>query len=235
MAKYATQLYSELEVETSVATGWVKTGALGVCQTEDRRREWLRASARARAYGIDMYEISLKEAEDLCPMMSTEGLVSAFYLPEDGQTDPVNTTQALAKGARMQGVTILEDVAANGVLKNRGRVSGVRTEHGDIEAEYLVNCAGMWARQFGALAGVNIPLQAAEHYYLVTEPIEGLPPGMPVLEDPSRHTYIREEVGGLMVGLFEPVCAPWMVEGIPQDFSFVFVEYRRRFTAAARG
>ena len=106
LAKYATHLYAELEAETSVATGWVKTGAIGVCQTEDRRREWLRGAARARAYGIDMHEISLQEAEDLCPLMSSQGLVSAFYLPDDGQTDPVGTTQSLAKGAKMRGVQI---------------------------------------------------------------------------------------------------------------------------------
>jgi glycine cleavage system aminomethyltransferase T len=127
---------------------------------------------------------------------------------------------ALAKGARLQGARILEGVPATGVLKARGRVAGVRTPVGDIRAEYVVNCAGMWARQFGALAGVSIPLQAAEHYYLITEDIKDLPPGLPVFEDPSRHAYYRGEVGGLMVGLFEPICAPWMVNRVPEDFSF---------------
>jgi 4-methylaminobutanoate oxidase (formaldehyde-forming) len=127
---------------------------------------------------------------------------------------------ALAKGARQRGVSIFEGVAALGVLQSRGRVTGVRTARGDIQADYVVNCAGMWARQFGALAGVNIPNQAAEHYYLITEAIKGLPPRMPVLEDPSSYGYYREEGAGLMVGLFEPVCAPWKIDGIPADFSF---------------
>jgi 4-methylaminobutanoate oxidase (formaldehyde-forming) len=127
---------------------------------------------------------------------------------------------SMARGARMQGATIVEGVAVTGFLQRGGAVSGVRTAHGDIECEYVVNCAGMWARQLGATAGVNIPLQAAEHYYLITEQIADLPPNLPVLEDPASFGYIREEVGGLLVGLFETVCAPWHVDGIPDDFSF---------------
>ncbi len=124
---------------------------------------------------------------------------------------------ALAKGARLQGATILEGVPVTGVLQRNGAVSGVSTPYGDIECEYVVNCAGMWARQLGALSGVNIPLQSAEHYYLITEAMAGLTRDMPVLEDPGSYGYFREEVGGLMVGLFEPVCAPWKIEGAPTD------------------
>ena len=138
----------------------------------------------------------------------------------DGQANPVDVTMALAKGARMQGATVLEGVPAIGFLQQHGRVTGVKTPLGDIEAEYVVNCAGMWARQLGASSGVTIPLQAAEHYYLITEKMPGLTASMPVLEDPSSYGYFRDEVGGLMVGLFEPICAPWNVGGIPNDFSF---------------
>jgi 4-methylaminobutanoate oxidase (formaldehyde-forming) len=134
--------------------------------------------------------------------------------------NPVDATMALAKGARQKGATILEQVPVTGLLHRRGVVTGVTTAFGDIEAEYVVNCAGMWARQLGAKAGVNIPLQSAEHYYLITEKIPGLSASWPVLEDPGSYGYFREEVGGLMIGLFEPVCAPWKIGGVPEDFSF---------------
>ncbi|MBW1802841.1 MAG: GcvT family protein, partial [Deltaproteobacteria bacterium] len=124
------------------------------------------------------------------------------------------------KGARMQGVRIFEGVPATGILKKNGVVTGVKTSRGDIQCEYVVNCAGMWARQLGDMAGVNIPNQAAEHYYVITEKLKDLPPNMPILEDPSHHGYYREEVGGIMVGLFEPVCAPWSIKSVPENFSF---------------
>jgi glycine cleavage system aminomethyltransferase T len=147
-------------------------------------------------------------------------VLAGFYIPADGRVNPVDVTMSLARGARMQGVTILEGVPVTGFLRERGTVTGVRTEQGDVEAEYVVNCAGMWARQLGELAGVSIPLQAAEHYYLLTEPIAEVDSSWPVLEDPASYGYYREEGGGLMLGMFEPVCAPWHVDGIPSDFSF---------------
>ncbi|MFO0632359.1 MAG: FAD-dependent oxidoreductase [Nannocystaceae bacterium] len=141
-------------------------------------------------------------------------------MPGDGRANPVDVTMSLARGARMHGATLLEGVAVQRVLHRRGRVTGVRTEQGDIEAEFVVNCAGMWARQLGERDGVSIPLQSAEHYYLITEAIPGLSSDWPVIEDPASYGYFREEVGGLMIGLFEPVCAPWRVDGVPEDFSF---------------
>jgi len=139
---------------------------------------------------------------------------------DDGRANPVDVTMSLAKGARQRGVTVLEGVPALGVTTVRGAVTGVRTPYGDIETEVVVNCAGMWARQLGEASGVNIPLQAAEHYYLITEPVSGVDGSLPVLEDPGAYGYFREEGGGLLLGLFEPVCAPWQVDGIPEDFSF---------------
>jgi 4-methylaminobutanoate oxidase (formaldehyde-forming) len=224
MRKHSRALYTRLESETGQATGFKPVGFIEAAADADRLEEYRRTAAFNRFHGVDVHEISPAEVKALFPLADVDDILAGFYVKEDGVVNPVDATMALARGARMQGVTILEGVAATGVLKKHRRVTGVRTESGDIEAEYVVNCAGMWARQFGARAGVNVPLQAAEHYYLVTEPIEGLPPGMPVLEDPSRYTYIREEVGGLMVGLFEPVCAPWMVGGIPHDFSFGEIE-----------
>jgi glycine cleavage system T protein len=220
LAKYATQLYSQLEAETGVATGWVKTGAIGVCQTDDRRKEWLRGAARARAYGIDMHEISLKEAEDLCPLMSSEGLVSAFYLPGDGQTDPINTTQALAKGARMQGVQIFENTKVLDIKLEKGRISSVVTEKGDITCDYVINCAGMWSREIGKWVNASLPLHAAEHMHAITTPIKGLKKAFPCIRDFDGYSYFKEESGGILLGGFEPKAKPWGMKGIPEQFKF---------------
>ena len=218
--KYTRDLYSRLEAETGFATGFKPVGFIEVASNADRLEEFRRVAAFNRYCGVDVHEISPQEIKDLFPLARVDDLKAGFYVKEDGRVNPVDVTMALARGARQQGATILEGVAATGILKKNGAVAGVRTNYGDIEAEYVVNCAGMWARQFGEMAGVNIPNQAAEHYYLITEELKDLPPDMPVLEDPSHYGYYREEVGGLMVGLFEPVCAPWNINRIPNDFSF---------------
>ncbi len=220
LRKYTRSLFGRLEAETGQATGLKPIGFIEAAADLDRLEEYRRVAAFNRYCGIDVHEISPSEVKELFPLVDPTGLEAGFYVAEDGVVNPVDVTMALAKGARLQGVTILEDMPAIGVMQRNGRVSGVRTPQGDLEAEFVVNCAGMWARQFGELAGVNIPLQAAEHYYLITDDIPDLPAGMPVFEDPSSHAYYREEVGGLMIGLFEPVCAPWMVHRVPDDFSF---------------
>jgi len=220
MRKYSRALYSRLEKETGQATGFAPIGFIEVASDKDRLEEYRRVSAFNRYCGVDVHELSPREVKDLFPLARTDDIEAGFYVKEDGRVNPVDVTMALAKGARMRGVKIIEGVRATGVLQDRGRVGAVRTALGDIKTDVVVNCAGMWARQFGALAGVTIANQAAEHYYLITEPIRNLPPNMPVLEDPGTYGYYREEGGGLMVGLFEPVCAPWRVEGIPDDFSF---------------
>jgi heterotetrameric sarcosine oxidase gamma subunit len=220
MRKYTRALYSRLEAETGLSTGFKPVGFIEVATEPDRLEEYRRVSAFNRYCGVDVHEISPSQVKELFPLAKTDDILAGFYVREDGQANPVDITMSLAKGARMQGAKIIEGVPVTGVLKKRGVVTGVRTEYGDIEAEYVVNCAGMWARQLGAKAGVNIPLQSAEHYYLITEKIPGLSGTVPVLEDPGSFGYFREEVGGLMVGLFEPVCAPWKVDGVPEDFSF---------------
>ena len=219
MRKYSRDLYRRLEGETGQSTGLAQIGFIEVAADKDRLEEYRRVAAFNRYCGVDVLEISPREVRELFPLARVDDLEAGFYVKEDGRVNPVDVTMALAKGARQRGVRIIEGVPATGVLKARGRVTGVRTAQGDIRTEVVVNCAGMWARQFGALAGVTIANQAAEHYYLITEPIKDLPK-MPVLEDPAAYGYYREEGGGLMVGLFEPVCAPWRVEGIPEDFSF---------------
>jgi 4-methylaminobutanoate oxidase (formaldehyde-forming) len=220
LRKYTRDLYSRLEAETGQATGFAPIGFIEVASDRDRLEEFRRVATFNRYCGIDVHELSPREVHALFPLAKVDDIEAGFYVQEDGRVNPVDVTMALGKGAKMRGVKIFEGVPATGVLQERGRVTGVRTPYGDIRTDYVVNCTGMWAREFGALSGVSISNQAAEHYYLITEPIRDLPPKMPVLEDPSRYGYYREEGGGLMVGLFEPVCAPWKVDGVPTDFSF---------------
>ena len=220
MRKYTRDLYRRLEAETGVATGFNPVGFIEVAGDRDRLEEYRRVSAFNRHCGIDVQEISPRQVQELFPLARTEDLLAGFYVREDGKANPVDVTMALAKGARLAGARVIEGVPVTGFLQKRGAVTGVITPYGDIEAEYVVNCAGMWGRQLAAKAGVNVPLQAAEHYYLITDKVPGISPSWPVLEDPGSYGYFREEVGGMMVGLFEPVCAPWKIEGIPEDFSF---------------
>jgi glycine cleavage system aminomethyltransferase T/glycine/D-amino acid oxidase-like deaminating enzyme len=220
MRKYTRDLYARLEAETGQSTGFKPVGFIEVAADRDRLEEYRRVSAFNRYCGVDVHEISAGQVKDLFPLANTDDILAGFYVKEDGRVDPVGATMALAKGARAQGAKLIENVPVTGFLAKRGVVTGVRTAYGDIEAEYVVNCAGMWARQISREVGVNIPLQAAEHYYLITERIKNLSPDWPVLEDPGSYGYFREEVGGLMIGLFEPKCAPWNVQGIPDDFSF---------------
>lgn len=224
MRKYTRNLFSRLENETGLATGFDPVGFIEVAADIDRLEEYRRVSAFNRYCGIDVQEISPNEIKNLFPLARVDDLLAGFYVKEDGKVNPVDVTMALAKGARMKGVRIFENVAVTHLLQQGGRVTGVGTSDSDIQAEYVVNCAGMWAQQMGKAAGVSIPNQAAEHYYLITEEIKDLPKNMPVLEDPSSYGYFRAEGGGMMIGLFEPICAPWKVEGIPQDFSFGEIE-----------
>jgi glycine cleavage system aminomethyltransferase T/glycine/D-amino acid oxidase-like deaminating enzyme len=220
MRQYTRDLYARLEEETGQSTGFKPVGFIEAAADPDRLEEYRRVSAFNRYCGVDVHEISPAEIGELFPLARTDDLLAGFYVEEDGRADPVGVTMALARGARMQGAKVIEGVAVTGVLSRRGMVTGVSTTHGDIEAEYVVNCAGMWARQLGERAGVNVPLQAAEHYYLITDQCPGIDRSFPVLEDPASYGYFREEVGGLMIGLFETVCAPWKVDGVPEDFSF---------------
>ncbi|MFO0762374.1 MAG: FAD-dependent oxidoreductase [Byssovorax sp.] len=220
MRKYTRDLYLRLEAETGLATGMAQVGFIEAASDPDRLEEYRRVSAFNRLCGVDVHEISPKEMKDLFPIAKTDDLLAGFYVKEDGRVNPVDVTMALAKGARLKGVKILEQVPAIGITRKGRAVSGVVTPYGTIETEVVVNCTGVWARQLGDKIGVNIPLQAAEHYYLITDKVPGISASWPVFEDPGAHGYFREEVGSLMIGLFEPVCAPWKVGGIPEDFSF---------------
>ncbi len=225
MRMYTRDLYGRLEAETGLSTGFEPLGFIELAADSDRVEEYRRVAAFNRMCGNDVEEIGPDEIKKLFPLARVDDIEAGFYLRQDGRVNPVDATMALAKGARQKGVTIVEGVSVTGVTTRNGRATGVTTTQGNIQAEFVVNCAGMWARQLGALNGVTIPNQSTEHYYLITEPIEGMTRQLPIIEDPSCHGYYREEGGGgLMIGLFEPVCAPWKVDGVPDDFSFGEIE-----------
>ena len=218
--KHSMELYRRLEKETGQETGFKPVGFIEVASDEDRLEEYRRITAFNRLHGNDIQELSPSEVKELFPFAQVDDIRAGFYAENDGRINPVDITMALAKGARMKGARIIQNTPVQGVLTHNGAVTGVRTDKGEIRSEFVVNCAGMWARQMGEQSGVVIPNQAAEHYYLITENIDGVSADLPILEDPSVHAYYREETGGLMVGMFEPECAPWRIEGIPEDFSF---------------
>ena len=220
MSTYTIELMKSLEAETGQATGFKPIGYLQLACTEEWLEERRRMAAAARRLGVNYLEISPSEVKEMWPLADTSDILAGFYTPEDGRANPVDFTIALAKGARMGGAQIFEETEVIGINQKDRRVTGVITTQGAIEAEIVINCAGMWGRELGKLAGVNVPLQAAEHYYLLTEPIDGVHPDLPIIEDFGRYAYFREEVGGLLVGFFEPVAAPWGMDGIPKDFSF---------------
>ena len=197
MVTYTRELIKSLEAETGQSTGFKDIGYLQLACTPDWLEERRRMAVAARKHGINYQEISPKEVKEMWPLADTNDVLAGFFTPEDGRANPVDFTMALAKGAKMGGVKILEETEVIGINKANGRVTGVVTNKGEIEAEFVVNCAGMWGRELGKMAGVNVPLQAAEHYYLLTEPIEGVRPDLPIIEDFGRYSYFREEVGWL--------------------------------------
>lgn len=224
MSRYGIELYSTLEQETGLATGWKQCGSLNVAKTPERLTMLKRQMARARSFGIEFEFISPAEAGRIAPILRTDDLCGAVWIPGDGKANPTDLTQSLAKGARMQGAALLEGVQVTAVEVRDGRVSGIAWRAGEatgtMKCETLVNCAGQWARAFGRMAGVTVPLYAAEHFYLVTKPISGITPAMPVIRDPDGYLYYKEEVGGLVMGGFEPQAKPWNVDPIPERFEF---------------
>ncbi len=220
LAKYGADLYAGLEAKTGQPTGYKRNGSIRVSRTQARRSEYLRSLGMARAFGIKMEEISLEEARRLFPVMQTDDLTGAWYQPDDGVTNPEDTTQALAKGARMGGATIIEKTKVLDIETKQGAVVGVKTDQGYIQCEYVVNCAGMWGREVGKMVGVSLPLLAAEHMHVITEPIDGVYKDMPYLRDMDGYIYIKEEMGGLLMGGFEPNAKTWGVKGIPDDFEY---------------
>ena len=220
LAKYSQELYFGLEAETGVATGFKRNGSITVALTDERMEELCRSAAMARAFGVEIDEITPGDLASRYPGLMIDDVVGGVWLPKDGQADPVNITQALAKGARNFGASILQGVKVTGVNQANGRVKGVETDHGPIKADYVVNAGGMWGREIGAMAGVAVPLHACEHFYIVTEAMTGLTPNLPVLRVPDECAYYKEDAGKILLGAFEPNSKPWGMEGIPEDFEF---------------
>lgn len=220
IATYSTRLFEQLEAETGQATGYRVTGSISVADNPQRWEEILRGLSMAKTVGVDAHEISPAEALDYWPTLNMDDVVGAVYIPRDAQTSPVDTTLALAKGAKNQGVRMVEGVAVTSLEVVDDRIVGVHTEQGYVEAETVVLAAGIWTRHLARTGGINIPLQACEHFYIVTEPIDGVKVGAPTVRDPGNYTYFKEEAGKIMAGFFEPRGKVWRMDQIPRDFSF---------------
>jgi len=218
--KYSVDLYKRLDEETGLATGWKMTGCLRLATNQDRWTEFRRLATTAKSFGMDMQLLSPSEVKAMWPLMEVGDLVGASWLPTDGQASPSDITQSLAKGARMHGAKLFEGVRVTGFEMKDGRITVVKTTEGDIACEKVVNCAGQWARQVGALAGIAVPLQPVKHQYIVTEKIDGLSTDAPTIRDPDRRTYFKEEVGGLVMGGYEPNPQAWTVGDVPDDWEF---------------
>ena len=220
LAQYTTGLYASLEQETGQATGFRQTGSVSIATNAARMEELLRGASMAKCFGLEVQQLSPSEIASLWPGVHSADMVGGVFLPKDGRTNPIDTTQALAKGARSRGVRIFENTLVEEILIENGQAVGVRTAQGELRADVVVNCAGMWAHELGARAGTTVPLHAAEHFYIVTEPMAGLHSNLPVLRDPDGCAYFKEDAGKLLVGWFEPVAKPWGMKGIPESFSF---------------
>ena len=219
-SRYSRDLYERLEKETGHSTGFNPVGHVSLATNPRRLDALRRSSAWMHGFGVTEHEISALELQDMWPLLETSDVLAGFYVPDEGRADPVGVATSMAKGAKVLGVRVIEGVTVTGVETAHGRVRAVLTDQGRIEAEIVVNAAGMWARQLGALNGVCIPLQAAEHYYLITDAVPGMDKDLAVIEDPERYGYYRPEGEGMLVGLFEPVGAPWSLDGVPADFAF---------------
>ncbi|MGO6902164.1 FAD-dependent oxidoreductase, partial [Rhizobium ruizarguesonis] len=220
---YSVDLYKRLEAETGLGTGWKMNGGLRLACNEERWTEVRRQATTAQSFGLEMQLLTPQEAFDLWPLMTTDDLVGAAFLPTDGQANPSDITQALAKGARMSGVSIFEDTEVLDLEIDKGRIRAVVTAQGRIECERVVVCAGQWTRPFAARFGVNVPLVSVEHQYIITESF-GVPSNLPTLRDPDRLTYYKEEVGGIVMGGYEPNPIPWAANGIPEGFHYTLLD-----------
>ena len=224
LAKYSQELYGSLEEETGVATGFKRVGSITIALTDERMEELKRSAAMARAFGVDIDEISPSEVGEKYAHLNLENVVGGVFLDKDGQGDPANIALALAKGARMRGAIVQERVKVTSIAKTDRRVTGVDWtsedgHSGHMTCDMIVNCAGMWGHEVGRMAGINVPLHACEHFYIVSEPIAGLSQ-LPVLRVPDECAYYKEDAGKMMLGAFEPNAKPWAMKGIPENFEF---------------
>ena len=214
-------VFHNLEHDTGFSTGFVKTGTMNLATSADRLEEMRQLASVVRGNGIEAELLDVDRTLELHPLLSSDGLHGSLYFPEDGRGSATDTTISLARGATSRGVRIMENVTVTDVMTSGDRVTGVRTSAGEIEAEYVVNATGMWGREFGALAGVDVPLQALGHYYVVTEAIEGLPRNLPTIKSGDEYSYVKDEAGALMVGFFEPGSYAWASRGIPESDGYI--------------
>ena len=220
LAKYTADLYRSLEAETGQATGFKQNGSVSVAKTEARFEELKRGASMGKTFGLEIDVLSPGAIKERWPLLEVADLVGGIFIRKDGQTNPIDTTQALAKGAKMRGARIVENTRVTRIRVEQGRAVGVETESGYLAADTVVLCAGMWSHGLGAACGVAVPLHAAEHFYIVTEPINALPGNLPVLRVQDECAYYKEDAGKLLMGCFEPVAKPWGMRGIPEDFCF---------------
>ncbi len=220
LLKYSVDLYQRLGRETGLETGWKMTGCLRLACNEDRWIEFKRLATTAQSFDMEMHLLSPADVKKIWPLMQVDDLVGATFLPTDGQANPSDITQSLAKGATMAGARLIEGGHVTGFQMKDKRITAVETTAGIMACDKVVNCAGQWARQVGAMAGVVVPLQPVKHQYIITEPIDGITSTTPTVRDPDRFTYFKEEVGGLVMGGYEQDPIAWTLGDVPDDFEF---------------
>ena len=224
LAKYTSELLHKLEAETGQATGFKQNGSIGVALNVARFEEFKRTGAMGRAFGVAVEFLTPADVLSRYPLLDGKGVVGGIWTPNDGQTNPIDTTMAYAKGARMGGARIVEQAEVTDIVVENGRAVGVKLLHdgaeGEIRAGTVVLASGMWSAEIGRKLGLRLPLQAAEHFYIVTEPMADVPRNLPVLRVPDEWAYYKEDAGKLLLGAFEPVAKPWALAGIPKDFCF---------------
>jgi len=225
LCEYSMAVLTELEAETGQSTGFKQVGSLTIAHSEARFEELKRVAAMNNAFGVTRVDmVTAEEAKSIYPYLETGDLLGASWVEQDGTASPVDVTQAFVKGARGRGALCLEGVRVTGISQANGRVTGVVTDQGEIKADYVVNCGGLWGREIGRMAGVNVPLHACEHYYAHTEKLDDLPGNLPVMRDHDNCAYYREDAGSLLIGAFEPNAVPWGQNGVPLDFAFEELE-----------
>jgi 4-methylaminobutanoate oxidase (formaldehyde-forming) len=225
LCEYSMSVLTELETETGQSTGFKQVGSLSIAHSAARFEELKRVAAMNNAFGVTQVDIvTPEEIKALYPYLETGDLLGGSWVAQDGTASPVDVTQSFVKGARGRGALCLEGVRVTGISQANGRVTGVVTDQGEIRADYVVNCGGLWGREIGRMAGVNVPLHACEHYYAHTEKLEDLPSNLPVMRDHDNCAYYREDAGSLLIGAFEPNAVPWGQNGVPLDFAFEELE-----------
>ena len=220
MAKYSTELYRKLNEKEDLSAGFLINGSVSIAENEGRRQEMSRGASMGRSFGLEIEEISIDQAKEKYPLLDTKYAKAAWFLPQDGQINPVDITMCLAKEARRMGAKIIEKNKVIAIEQEGDKVTKVITELGDISCDKIVISAGMWSREVGKMCGVSIPLHACEHFYAVTEYSEDIPKNLPILRNPDAHIYVKEDAGKLLIGAFEKKAKPWGMNGIPEDFEF---------------